>query len=158
MPLNRGIFLCEATTKTKSILKEKEVKNWLLILAAIGISTTIAIAKDTVVILEFDHPMDKREWTAWYLDRGGEDMSGYYVRTWDFHSFRMSRDVNIKTYGGCMTEKWVGIPEVAEFLGVSKETVYRWLKRQQPGFPAYRIGRLWRFKISEVNIWAKEQH
>ena len=49
------------------------MKNWLLILAAIGISTTIAIAKDTVVIKLEDHPMDKREWTEWCIGEALEN-------------------------------------------------------------------------------------
>ena len=38
-------------------------------------------------------------------------------------------------------------------MGVSKETVYRWLERGK--IPAHRMGKLWKFKPSEVDEWIK---
>jgi excisionase family DNA binding protein len=40
---------------------------------------------------------------------------------------------------------------VAEHLGVARESVYRWIDRR--GLPAKRIGRHWRFRISEIDAW-----
>lgn len=51
------------------------------------------------------------------------------------------------------TEKWSSLDEVALHLGVSKDTVYRWIANKQ--LPAHKIGRLWKFKISEVDEWVK---
>jgi len=51
------------------------------------------------------------------------------------------------------TEKWSSLDEIAEHLGVSKDTVYRWIANRQ--MPAHKIGRLWKFKISEVDEWVK---
>ena len=48
-------------------------------------------------------------------------------------------------------ERWLSVEEIAQHLGVSKETIYRWLERGK--IPAHRIGRLWKFKISEVDGW-----
>ena len=48
-------------------------------------------------------------------------------------------------------EGWVGIEEVAAHLRVAKESVYRWVDSK--GFPAHRVGRLLRFKLSEVDEW-----
>jgi excisionase family DNA binding protein len=48
-------------------------------------------------------------------------------------------------------EPWLSVQEIAQHLTVSKETIYRWLERKQ--IPAHRIGRLWRFKASEVDNW-----
>ena len=48
-----------------------------------------------------------------------------------------------------MPEPWVSVDEVASHLGVAKDSVYRWIDRR--GLPAHRIGRLWKFKISEVD-------
>ena len=51
------------------------------------------------------------------------------------------------------TEPWLSVEEIARHLGVSKETIYRWLERQR--IPAHRVGKLWRFKPSEVDEWVK---
>jgi excisionase family DNA binding protein len=48
-------------------------------------------------------------------------------------------------------ERWLSVEEIAHHLGVSKETVYRWLEKQK--VPAHRIGKLWKFKPSEVDQW-----
>ena len=50
-------------------------------------------------------------------------------------------------------EPWVGIAEVAAHLGVSKDTVYRWVDTQ--GLPAHRVGRLFRFRLSQVDQWVE---
>lgn len=50
-----------------------------------------------------------------------------------------------------ITEPWVTAEQVALHLGVAKDTVYRW--RERRGMPAHRIGRLWKFKLSEVDGW-----
>lgn len=52
-----------------------------------------------------------------------------------------------------MTEPWVSGDEIARHLGVAKDTVYRWIEAR--GLPAYRMGRLWRFKASEVDAWVQ---
>lgn len=46
------------------------------------------------------------------------------------------------------TEPWVTAEQVAQHLGVVKDTVYRW--RERKGLPAHKIGRLWKFQLSEV--------
>ena len=48
-------------------------------------------------------------------------------------------------------EPWLSVEEIAIHLGVSKETVYRWLDRKR--IPAHRIGKLWKFKATEVDSW-----
>lgn len=52
------------------------------------------------------------------------------------------------TYG---IEPWFSVDEIAKHLGVSKETIYRWLEKRQ--IPAHRLGKLWKFKSSEVDRW-----
>ncbi|MBC7753683.1 MAG: helix-turn-helix domain-containing protein [Moraxellaceae bacterium] len=49
------------------------------------------------------------------------------------------------------SERWFSVEEIAIHLGVSKETIYRWLERKK--IPAHRIGKLWKFKPSEVDSW-----
>lgn len=48
-------------------------------------------------------------------------------------------------------EPWFSVEEIARHLGVSKETIYRWLERES--IPAHRMGKLWKFKPSEVDKW-----
>ena len=48
-------------------------------------------------------------------------------------------------------EGWVDVGVVAAHLSVNKDSVYRWVHKQ--GFPAHRIGRLLRFRLSEVDEW-----
>jgi excisionase family DNA binding protein len=48
-------------------------------------------------------------------------------------------------------EGWVDVEEVAAHLQVAKESIYRWIDSK--GFPAHRVGRLLRFKLSEVDEW-----
>jgi len=45
------------------------------------------------------------------------------------------------------------IEEIAAHLGISKETVYRWLECKS--IPAHRIGKLWKFKAEEVDGWVR---
>lgn len=51
-------------------------------------------------------------------------------------------------------EPWFSVEEIARHLGVSKETIYRWLEREI--IPAHRMGRLWKFKPSEVDKWIRD--
>lgn len=50
-------------------------------------------------------------------------------------------------------ERWVGVDDVAQHLGVAKDSVYRWIDER--GLPARRVGRLYRFKLSEVDEWVR---
>lgn len=51
------------------------------------------------------------------------------------------------------TERWLSVEEISVHLGVSKETIYRWVEREK--IPAHRVGRLWKFKASDVDQWVK---
>ena len=50
-------------------------------------------------------------------------------------------------------EPWVNIEEVAAYLGVNKDTVRNWIKKTD--LPAQKIGRQWKFKLSEIDQWVK---
>lgn len=50
-------------------------------------------------------------------------------------------------------EKWIGIEEAAEYMDVTKDTVRNWIKKTD--IPAHKIGKLWKFKKSELDTWIK---
>ena len=55
-----------------------------------------------------------------------------------------------------MTEKLLSAQEVAEQLGISQDTVYR-LTQKKDGLRAYKVGRLTRFKPSDVEAYITAQ-
>ena len=48
-----------------------------------------------------------------------------------------------------ISEPWVSVEDVERDLGVAKDSVYRWVESR--GLPAHKLGRLWKFKLSEVD-------
>ena len=50
-------------------------------------------------------------------------------------------------------ERWYSMKKMTEYLGVSRDTILDWIERRN--MPAAKIGRLWKFKISEVDDWMK---
>lgn len=51
-------------------------------------------------------------------------------------------------------EPWSSLEEIAVHLGVSQDTVHRWIR--QCGLPAHKVGHLWKFQVSEVDQWVRE--
>ena len=51
------------------------------------------------------------------------------------------------------TEKWCSLKEIMVHLGVSRDTILIWIAKRN--MPASKVGRLWKFKISEVDNWVK---
>lgn len=51
-------------------------------------------------------------------------------------------------------ERWVSVIEIAAHLGVNKDTIHKWIRSQS--IPANRVGKLWKFKISEIDEWVKK--
>ncbi|MCC8137619.1 MAG: helix-turn-helix domain-containing protein [Clostridiales bacterium] len=50
-------------------------------------------------------------------------------------------------------EKWVTLKEVQDYLGVGRDTILQWIAKRN--MPAYKVGRLWKFKLSEVDDWIR---
>lgn len=55
---------------------------------------------------------------------------------------------------GNYNEKWISLEEAADYLGVKPITVRDWIKKNKK-IPAHKIGRKWKFKYSELDIWVK---
>jgi len=52
-----------------------------------------------------------------------------------------------------MPERWCSTKEMCEYLGVSRDTLLTWINEKK--MPASKVGRSWKFKISEVDEWIK---
>ena len=52
-----------------------------------------------------------------------------------------------------MTDRWISAEEIAGHLGVKLDTVYKWIIRKK--MPAHKVGRLWKFKLVEVDEWVR---
>lgn len=50
-------------------------------------------------------------------------------------------------------ENWTNLKEVQKYLGVRRETILQWIAKRD--MPAYKVGRLWKFKLSEVDEWVR---
>lgn len=50
-------------------------------------------------------------------------------------------------------ERWYSLEEIAGHLGVSQDTIHRWIRIKN--MPAHKAGKLWKFDVNEVNKWVK---
>lgn len=51
-------------------------------------------------------------------------------------------------------DKWINLEEAADYLSVNKDTIRNWIRKDN-GIPAHKIGKLWKFKKSELDEWIK---
>lgn len=50
-------------------------------------------------------------------------------------------------------EPWVTMKDVQEHVGARRETIAQWIAKRN--MPAYKVGRQWKFKLSEVDEWVR---
>lgn len=50
-------------------------------------------------------------------------------------------------------DRWLSVDEIAAYLGIKRDTVYKWINRKQ--MPAHKVGRLWKFRKDEVDSWIR---
>ena len=50
-------------------------------------------------------------------------------------------------------EEWKPMAAIEKHLSVSRETVLQYINKRN--MPAHKLGRQWRFKISEVDEWLR---
>ncbi len=55
--------------------------------------------------------------------------------------------------GNLMEDRWMGLDSAAQYLDVNKDTVRNWIKKTD--IPAHKVGKLWKFKQSELDEWIK---
>ncbi|MBW2682673.1 MAG: helix-turn-helix domain-containing protein [Deltaproteobacteria bacterium] len=53
-----------------------------------------------------------------------------------------------------MEDRWRSVEEIGAYLGVKRDTVYRWISDKN--MPANKVGRLWKFKKDEVDTWVRQ--
>ena len=47
--------------------------------------------------------------------------------------------------------RWLSVDDIAQHLGVSKETIYRWAEKGK--IPSHKVGRQWKFNLQQVDEW-----
>lgn len=53
-----------------------------------------------------------------------------------------------------MDDRWLSVDEIADYLGVAKDTIYTWVTNK--GMPGHKVGRFWKFKKEDVDAWVRE--
>lgn len=51
-----------------------------------------------------------------------------------------------------MDDNYISIDDAAAYLGIKTVTLRNWIKKK-PDIPAHRVGKLWKFKRSELDEW-----
>lgn len=51
-------------------------------------------------------------------------------------------------------DNYISLEDAAEYLNISPVTLRKWIK-QKKNIPAHQVGRLWKFKRSELDAWVK---
>lgn len=54
--------------------------------------------------------------------------------------------------GKALDDNYISIDEAAEYLGIKTVTLRNWIKKNDD-LPAHRVGKLWKFKRSELDEW-----
>lgn len=52
-------------------------------------------------------------------------------------------------------DRYISLKETADYLNISKETLYLWVKTNK--IPAYKLGRFWKFRVSEIDRWMENE-
>jgi excisionase family DNA binding protein len=50
-----------------------------------------------------------------------------------------------------MKEQLLSVKDICDYFGTKRDTIYKWINKG--GLPAYRLGRVWKFKKEEVDRW-----
>ena len=52
-----------------------------------------------------------------------------------------------------MNDRYLSVAEICTYLGIKRDTDYKYISEKD--MPAHRLGKLWKFKVSEVDEWVK---
>lgn len=53
-----------------------------------------------------------------------------------------------------LEDKWVNLEDIAEYLSITEDTARTWVREGK--LPAYKAGKRYKFKLSEVDQWVRE--
>jgi excisionase family DNA binding protein len=51
------------------------------------------------------------------------------------------------------SDRWLSVDEIAGYLGVKRDTIYKWIDRKK--LPAHKVGSLWKFRKEEIDDWVR---
>ena len=52
-----------------------------------------------------------------------------------------------------LQENYINLEEAAVYLGIKPATLCSWIKDPDNEVPAHKVGRMWKFKRSEIDEW-----
>jgi len=52
-----------------------------------------------------------------------------------------------------MNDRYLSDAEICTYIGIQRDTDYKCISEKD--MPAHRLGKLWKFKINEVDDWVK---
>jgi excisionase family DNA binding protein len=50
-------------------------------------------------------------------------------------------------------DRWLSVEEIAGYLGVKRDTIYKWIERKR--MPTHKVGSLWKSRRDEVDGWIR---
>ena len=53
-----------------------------------------------------------------------------------------------------MEDRWLSVDEIADHIGIKRDTVYKWVKKRN--MPFHKVGKLLKFQIKEVDQWVRD--
>lgn len=51
-------------------------------------------------------------------------------------------------------DRYYSMSEICEYLGISRDSALKWIASK--GMPAHKIGKKWKFKLSEIDEWVQK--
>lgn len=73
---------------------------------------------------------------------------------WPFCSYPGDKSILPDKTERIMEDRWLSVDEIAVYLGVKRDTIYKWISEKE--MPAHRLGRLWKFRRDEVDDWVRD--
>lgn len=50
-------------------------------------------------------------------------------------------------------DRWCSMNDICAYLSITRDTCLTWIEKR--GMPGVKVGRTWRFKISEIDEWMR---